>query len=157
MASSASICAPSSARAADVVTTGCNGFRSDLYNRAGTLCESRDSTERHEGAHSGFYPNRVASPRAPGSSGFTPLARLDHDCVFRGVRFNDQPDAPAERLGRASGHRYFVLGDLVLRPAAARGPIGTYSTNDYSRDWVPDDTRGSDGAVRLAHVALCEG
>src|ERR1700722_16900167 len=137
-ASRVSRCAPSSARAADVVTTGCNGFRYDLYNRARTLCESSDSTESHEGAHSALYPDCTAPPRSPGPAGLPAAPDPDHDRVSRRERGGERRDAPAEGVGGASRHRYRFHVCVVFRTVAARGPLRTQPTNDYSRDRVPD-------------------
>src|SRR6185312_6518657 len=89
MAANVSSCAPSSARAADVVTTGCNGFEDDLYNRAGTLCESNESIESHEGAHSALYSDRAASPRAAGPARLQAAALDQRRRLFR-HQFSDR-------------------------------------------------------------------
>jgi hypothetical protein len=62
---------------------GCNGFDDDLYNRAGTLCESSDSTESHEGAHSALYANHAAPQRAPGPASLAAAAGCDRLRLFR--------------------------------------------------------------------------
>ena len=97
------------------MTTGCNGFRYDLYNRARTLCESSDSTESHEGAHSALYANHAAPQRAPGPAGVSAkLAKITNH-VFLGNINEYYATLRSGQVLRVQTHplQQFKIGDEV--------------------------------------------
>src|SRR6185437_12504171 len=157
MAANVSSCAPSSARAADVVTTVCNGFDDDLYNRARTLCESNETIESYEGAHSALYPDRAASPRSTGRAGLRTAALDERRRVFRHQFSGELPHAPDGGMAGGARCRCGFHTLVVLRSAAGHVPLRAHSTNDYGSVRVPGRAFAPVDHLERADGTICKG